>query len=230
MKVIPPGLVQALGPVLEQIASLTVKIKHYDRLVKQHRVLAVGALHDATPALLKADRSDKAESSGAVEEEQNFVAQVVAGVVRDVADVPEKFAEGEGGGCLTFEDVVDCKSEDEGLEMVVAWVGFNGRGDDAALDDLAGVRTEIGEIARQRNGSALGMSSRGNTESCGERSDDCDCESAGQSPAECSGFCYPHACFLLRFDCLIWRIYSIPALAASNISAMHAAYSLGVIS
>ena len=35
MKVLPPGLVQALGPVLEQIASLTMKIKHYDRLVKQ---------------------------------------------------------------------------------------------------------------------------------------------------------------------------------------------------
>ena len=35
MEVLPPGLVQALGPVLEQIASLTVKIKHYDRLVKR---------------------------------------------------------------------------------------------------------------------------------------------------------------------------------------------------
>jgi transposase len=35
MEVLPPGLLQALGPVLEQIASLTVKIKHYDRLVKQ---------------------------------------------------------------------------------------------------------------------------------------------------------------------------------------------------
>ncbi len=35
VEVLPPGLVQALGPVLEQIASLTVKIKHYDRLVKQ---------------------------------------------------------------------------------------------------------------------------------------------------------------------------------------------------
>jgi transposase len=30
-----PGLVQALGPVLDQIASLTMKIKHYDRLVKR---------------------------------------------------------------------------------------------------------------------------------------------------------------------------------------------------
>jgi transposase len=35
MEVLPPGLVQALGPVLEQIASLTAKIKHYDRLVRQ---------------------------------------------------------------------------------------------------------------------------------------------------------------------------------------------------
>ncbi len=35
MAVLPPGLVQALGPVLEQIAAMTVKIKHYDRLVKQ---------------------------------------------------------------------------------------------------------------------------------------------------------------------------------------------------
>lgn len=31
----PPGLVQALGPVLDQIASLTMKINHFDRLVKQ---------------------------------------------------------------------------------------------------------------------------------------------------------------------------------------------------
>jgi hypothetical protein len=35
MEVLPPGLVQALEPVLEQIASLTTKIKHYDRLVKK---------------------------------------------------------------------------------------------------------------------------------------------------------------------------------------------------
>lgn len=34
-EVMPPGLVQALGPVLDQIASLTMKIKHYDRPVKQ---------------------------------------------------------------------------------------------------------------------------------------------------------------------------------------------------
>jgi hypothetical protein len=35
MEVLPTGLVQVLGPVLEQIASLTMKIKHYDRLVKR---------------------------------------------------------------------------------------------------------------------------------------------------------------------------------------------------
>jgi transposase len=35
MEVLRPGLVQALEPVLEQIASLTMKIKHYDRLVKK---------------------------------------------------------------------------------------------------------------------------------------------------------------------------------------------------
>jgi transposase len=34
-EVTPPGLVQALGPVLDQIAALTIKIKHYDRLVKR---------------------------------------------------------------------------------------------------------------------------------------------------------------------------------------------------
>jgi transposase len=35
VEVLPPGLVQALEPVLEQIASLTMKIKHYDRLIKK---------------------------------------------------------------------------------------------------------------------------------------------------------------------------------------------------
>jgi transposase len=35
MAVLPPGLAQALGPVLEQIATMTVKIKHYDRLIKR---------------------------------------------------------------------------------------------------------------------------------------------------------------------------------------------------
>src|SRR5580700_6348815 len=34
-EVMPPGLVEALGPVLDQIASLTLKIRHYDRLVKK---------------------------------------------------------------------------------------------------------------------------------------------------------------------------------------------------
>ncbi len=31
----PPGLAQALGPVLEQIADMTIKIKHYDRKIQQ---------------------------------------------------------------------------------------------------------------------------------------------------------------------------------------------------
>src|SRR6201996_8083767 len=35
MAVLPPGLVQALGPVLEQIAEMTVKIKAYDGLIKR---------------------------------------------------------------------------------------------------------------------------------------------------------------------------------------------------
>ena len=34
LAVLPPGLVQALGPVLEQIADMTVKIKEYDRAIK----------------------------------------------------------------------------------------------------------------------------------------------------------------------------------------------------
>ncbi len=33
--VLPRGLVQALGPVLEQIAEMTKKIKHYDRLIRR---------------------------------------------------------------------------------------------------------------------------------------------------------------------------------------------------
>src|ERR1700733_1784655 len=33
--VLPPGLARALGPVLQQIADMTVKIKEYDRAVKQ---------------------------------------------------------------------------------------------------------------------------------------------------------------------------------------------------
>jgi transposase len=31
----PPGLAQALGPVLEQIAAMTIKIKQYDRQIQQ---------------------------------------------------------------------------------------------------------------------------------------------------------------------------------------------------
>ncbi len=33
--VLPPGLAQALGPVVEQIAEMTKKIKHYDRLIRR---------------------------------------------------------------------------------------------------------------------------------------------------------------------------------------------------
>ena len=35
MAVLPPGLAQALGPVLEQIAAMTVKIQQYDRAIKR---------------------------------------------------------------------------------------------------------------------------------------------------------------------------------------------------
>jgi hypothetical protein len=35
LAVMPPGLAQALGPVLEQIAEMTIKIKHYDRQIQQ---------------------------------------------------------------------------------------------------------------------------------------------------------------------------------------------------
>ena len=35
MAVLPPGLAQALGPVLEQIAAMTVKIQQYDRTIKR---------------------------------------------------------------------------------------------------------------------------------------------------------------------------------------------------
>ncbi len=45
----PPGLAQALGPVLEQIAQLTLKIKQYDRQIQQ-----LGqAQYPETQALLK---------------------------------------------------------------------------------------------------------------------------------------------------------------------------------
>src|ERR1700694_3682921 len=33
--VMPPGLAQALGPVLEQIAQMTLKIKQYDRQIQK---------------------------------------------------------------------------------------------------------------------------------------------------------------------------------------------------
>jgi transposase len=47
--VMPPGLVQALGPVLEQIAAMTLKIKHYDQQIQQ-----LGrAKYPETQALLK---------------------------------------------------------------------------------------------------------------------------------------------------------------------------------
>jgi transposase len=35
LAVMPPGLWQALGPVLEQIADMRARIKHYDRLIQQ---------------------------------------------------------------------------------------------------------------------------------------------------------------------------------------------------
>jgi transposase len=35
MAVLPPARAEALGPVLEQIATMTVKIKHYDRTIKR---------------------------------------------------------------------------------------------------------------------------------------------------------------------------------------------------
>jgi transposase len=35
LAVLPPGLAQALGPLLQQIADMTVKIKEYDRAIKQ---------------------------------------------------------------------------------------------------------------------------------------------------------------------------------------------------
>jgi hypothetical protein len=38
MAVLPPGLALALGPVLEQIAAMTVKIQQYDRTIKRRGV------------------------------------------------------------------------------------------------------------------------------------------------------------------------------------------------
>src|SRR6202453_2398420 len=49
LAVMPPGLAQALGPVLQQIAEMTVKIKQYDRQIQQ-----LGQAEDPEPqALLK---------------------------------------------------------------------------------------------------------------------------------------------------------------------------------
>jgi transposase len=49
LAVMPPGLAQALGPVLEQIAAMTLKIKHYDQQIQQ-----LGrAEYPETQALLK---------------------------------------------------------------------------------------------------------------------------------------------------------------------------------
>ena len=47
--VMPPGLAQALGPVLEQIAEMTVKIKQYDRQIQ----LLTQTEYPETQALLK---------------------------------------------------------------------------------------------------------------------------------------------------------------------------------
>ncbi len=49
LAVMPPGLAQALGPVLQQIAEITVKIKQYDRQIQQ-----LGQIeYPETQALLK---------------------------------------------------------------------------------------------------------------------------------------------------------------------------------
>src|SRR5271167_909807 len=49
LAVMPPGLAQALGPVLEQIAAMTIKIKQYDRQIQE-----LGqAKYPETKALLK---------------------------------------------------------------------------------------------------------------------------------------------------------------------------------
>jgi transposase len=45
----PPGLAQALGPVLEQIAEMTLKIKQYDRQIR----LLTQTAYAETQALLK---------------------------------------------------------------------------------------------------------------------------------------------------------------------------------
>jgi transposase len=45
----PPGLAQALGPVLQQIAAMSTKIKQYDRQIQQLRQTT----YPETQALLK---------------------------------------------------------------------------------------------------------------------------------------------------------------------------------
>jgi transposase len=49
LAVMPPGLQQALGPVLQQIAEMTLKIKHYDRQIQ----LLTQTEYPETQALLK---------------------------------------------------------------------------------------------------------------------------------------------------------------------------------
>jgi transposase len=52
----PPGLAQALGPVLEQTAEMMLKIKQYDRQIQQ-----LGQTeYPETQALLKGQGSDVA--------------------------------------------------------------------------------------------------------------------------------------------------------------------------
>ncbi len=46
----PPGLAQALGPVLQQVAEMTIKIKQYDRQIQQ---LGQTEGYPETQALLK---------------------------------------------------------------------------------------------------------------------------------------------------------------------------------
>jgi transposase len=49
LAVMPTGLTQALGPVLDQIAQITLKIKHYDRQILE----LTQTEYPETPALLK---------------------------------------------------------------------------------------------------------------------------------------------------------------------------------
>jgi transposase len=49
LAVMPPGLAQALGPVLQQIAEMTIKIKQYDRQIQQ----LTQTTYPETQALLK---------------------------------------------------------------------------------------------------------------------------------------------------------------------------------